>query len=74
MSRYEAKLAIMLNVMPLMNKVTASKFMKIIEEVINVPSSKSIFKNNINPMRVGLILYRVVEEVQQEYGYSENST
>lgn len=25
-------------------------------------------------MRVGLILFRVVDEVQKEYGYSEHST
>lgn len=30
-SRYEAKLALMMNVMPLMNKNIAARFMKIIE-------------------------------------------
>ena len=29
---------------------------------------------NINPLRVGLLLYRVLDEVQKEYSYSEHST
>jgi hypothetical protein len=37
--------------------------MKTIEGVLNEPASNSIFKNNLNPMRVGLMLYRVLEEV-----------
>jgi hypothetical protein len=63
MTRYEAKLALMLNCMPLMNKVIAAQFMKTIERVLNEPASNSIFKMNINPLRMGLILYRVLFEV-----------
>lgn len=48
--------------------------MKIIERILNEPASNSIFKKNINPMRVGLLLYRVLEEVQEEYAYSKKST
>jgi len=63
-TRYEAKLALMLNIIPLMTKTTAAKFMKTVEGVLNEPASNSIFKNNLNPMRVGLMLYRVLDEVQ----------
>lgn len=73
-SRYEAKLQIMLRVMPLMNKNLASRFMKIIEVILKEPAEKSIFSNNINPIRVGLTLYRVIDEVQTQYQYSQNST
>ena len=73
-TRYEAKLALMLTLMPLMNRKTAARFMKIIEVVLNEPASNSIFRNNINFLRVGLMLYRVLTEVQEEYAYSENST
>jgi hypothetical protein len=62
-SRYEGKLALMMNVMPLMNKNLAARFMKIIEQILNEPAKRSIFKNNINPLRVGLMLYRVLDEV-----------
>jgi hypothetical protein len=74
MTRYESKLFIILNCMPLMNRQLAARFMKIIEEVISNSAQDSIFKHNINPMRVGLVLFRVVDEVQKEYGYSEHST
>ena len=66
-TRYEAKLALMLNIMPFMNKTLASRFMKIVEQVLNKPAHESIFKNNINPLRVGLMLYRVIDEVQNLY-------
>ena len=57
-----------------MNKSLATRFMKIVEEVLNFSPEDSIFKNNINPLRVGLMLYRVVDEVQTLYHYSINST
>ena len=46
-----------------MNKNLAARFMKIIEQILNEPAKRSIFKNNINPLRVGLMLYRVLDEV-----------
>ena len=62
-SRYEAKIAIMLNLYPMMNLRNATHFMKIIEEVIQNKPNESIFMKNINPMRVGLMLYRLVDQV-----------
>jgi hypothetical protein len=62
-TRYEAKLALMLNCMPLMNRKTAARFMKIIEVVLTEPASNSVFRNNINPLRTSLMLYRVLDEV-----------
>ena len=62
-TRYEAKLALMLTCMPLMNRKTAARFMKIIEVVLNEPASNSVFRNNMNFLRVGLMLYRVITEV-----------
>lgn len=73
-SRYEAKLALMMNVFPMMNKHQASRFMKIIESILNEPAKNSIFRNNINPLRVGLMLYKILDDVQVEYNYSEHST
>jgi hypothetical protein len=57
-----------------MNKNLATTFMKIIEVVLNESANNSIFRNNINPLRVGLMLYRVIDEVEANYHYSENST
>ena len=38
-SRYEAKLALMINVMPFMNKVLAIRFMKLMERIISLPAN-----------------------------------
>ena len=62
-SRYEAKIALMMNLFPLMNKYQATNFMKIIEQILNEPAKNSIFRNNINPLRVGLMLFKILDEV-----------
>ena len=73
-SRYMAKLALLKDCIPLMNKKVAHQFMKTIEEVLDYQASKSIFRMNTNPLSVGLLLYRVLDEVQIDHGYSEHST
>ena len=73
-SRYEAKLALITNCIPLMTKSIAAKFMKIIESVLQEPASNSFLKNNTNPLRCGLMLHRVLAEISEEHGYSEHST
>ena len=72
--RYSAKLAVIQDCIPLMNKKIASKFMKTIELVLDYPGSNSIFKMNINPLRTGLELYQVLDKVQEDHGYSEHLT
>jgi len=57
-----------------MNRALAARFMKIVEEVLHEPASNSIFRNNLNPLRMGLMLYKLVTEVKEEHAYSENST
>lgn len=60
---YEAKIALLLNCMPLMNRKIASRIMKIFEEILNEPASNSVLKNNVNPLRVGLMLYRAIDTI-----------
>ncbi len=66
-SRYEAKLSIMMNYIPLMNKEMANQFMKVIEQILQFDSSNSIFTKNINPLRVSLMLYRVIDTISIEF-------
>ena len=61
---YEAKIALLYNMMPLMNRKLAGRIMKILESILNEPASNSVLKNNINPLRVGLMLYRLIDEIQ----------
>jgi len=44
------------------------------EVMITEPAANHILKKNLNPLRCGLILYRVLDEVQKEYAYSPHST
>lgn len=37
--------------------------MKTMEDVVSESANNHFLKKNINPMRVGLILYRVLDEV-----------
>ena len=62
-SRYEAKIALILKYMPLMNRKLAFRLMKILGEVITEPAKNSVLRNNVNPLRVGLMLYRLIEEL-----------
>jgi hypothetical protein len=73
-SRYEAKLYLILKALPLMTKSTSAKFMKTIESVLGVEGSESFWMKNLNPLRVGLLLYRVMSEVKEIHNYSSNST
>ena len=66
-SRYEAKLSIMMNYIPLMSKEMANQFMKVIEQILQFDSSNSIFTKNINPLRVSLMLYRVIDTISIEF-------
>ena len=71
---YEAKLAVLFNCLPLMNRKIAAWIMKILESVLNEPASNSVLKKNINPLRVGLMLYRLIDTIQNDFGYSKHTS
>lgn len=72
--RYEAKIAVVLTTIPLMARPDAFRLMRIIIEVINESASNSFLRNNINPLRVGLMLYRLIAEITEEFKYSEHTS
>ena len=45
--------------------------MKIFEEVLSEPAENSIFRQNINPLRVGLTLYKLIDDIKVEFAYSQ---
>ena len=69
-TRYEAKIALILKYMPLLNRKQAFRFMKILGEVLDEPAANSVLRNNINPLRVGLMLYRLIETVTENFQFS----
>lgn len=58
--RYEAKVAVALLSLPLMNRRLAFRMMKLLLQVLEEPANNGVLRNNINPLRVGLMLYRLI--------------
>ena len=44
--------------------------MKIFEEILSEPAENSIFRQNINPLRVGLTLFKLIDDIQIQFNYS----
>ena len=68
--RYEAKIVVAMAALKLMSKREASALMRVIIIAINEPASNSILRNNINPLRVSLMLFRLTEEIRIVHNYS----
>ena len=71
LSKYEVKIALLQRLKPFMKKHQAEKIMKVFEEVLGEPAENSIFRQNINPLRVGLTLYKLIDDIQTTFGYSQ---
>ena len=58
------KLDLLQRLMPLIKNDQADLFMKMFDTVLDAPAEGSIFKMNVNPIRVGLSLYKTVDDIQ----------
>jgi len=65
------KLALVEKLMPVITKNQAFQLMKVLEEVIGNDASASIFRANINPLRLGLQLYKLIDDIASTFGYSQ---
>ena len=70
-SHYEIKMAILHSLMPSLQKSIVEVLFKRLLEVLAEPAENSIFKRNINPLRTGLILYKLVDDLQEHFNISE---
>ena len=57
-------MAIMNNLSAQLKKNNVEVFFKQILSILDEPAENSIFKRNINPLRTGLILYKLVDDFQ----------
>ena len=71
LGHYEVKLNILQILIPIMKKNNVEKLFRYVSEVLSEPSDQSIFKHNLNPFRVGLILYKVIWDLQDHFNYSQ---
>ena len=62
-SRYEAKVGLALSMIPFMDKFVVGRLMKALEIVLNRPATDCMMKHNINPLRVSMMLFRLVREI-----------
>ena len=44
------------------------------EDTLGMPADFSIFKYNINPLRLGLLLYKTIDDIQKTFNYSKYVT
>ena len=44
--------------------------MKIMDETLSLPADYNIFKYNINPLRMGLLLYKIINDISLSFNYS----
>lgn len=59
--------------MPLMTNKQIQSWLKIIEDALGESPDSCIYKNNINPVRTGLQLYKVISQVQDSFDMSTQS-
>ena len=57
-----------------MKRYQAEAFMEIFDQVLKKPANESIFKQNINPLRVGLTMFKLIDDIQKEFNYSSFSS
>ena len=69
-SNYESKIVIINECMPLLRFHTVERLIKIFERVLDYPQDESIFRNNLNPLRTGLMLYKLIVDLQAHSGFS----
>lgn len=72
--RYEAKVELCKVCIPLMKKEDAFRLMRIFIELVEEPSQNSILSNNVNPLRVGLMVIRLIYELTDAFQYSMHTT
>ena len=41
--------------------------------MLNNDAAESIFKSNVNPLRLGLMLIKTVDDINVHYGYSKST-
>lgn len=69
---YEAKIILFSELIPLMKHFHIKRFLRTIDEALDYSAENSIFRHNMNPLRVGLILYKLIQDLHDAFGFSEN--
>ena len=60
---YEIKLSILQRLLPIMKTSEANDFIQLFEDILDKPAKSSIFRLNLNPLRIGLMLYKTFDDI-----------
>ena len=60
---FEAKIYLLTLLTPSMSRKQAFQFLKVLEVVVDESYENSVFYRNINPIRVGLMLYKLLDDL-----------
>jgi hypothetical protein len=62
-TKYEAKVYLATLLMPCMSRVQGQELTKILESMVSQSYEKNVFYKNINPIRTGLMVYKLVHDL-----------
>ena len=70
---FDLKLVLLYNMLPFIKKAKAKEFMLAFEQLLKSQNQKDncLFKFNSNPIAVGLLLFKVIHEIQYRFNYSQ---
>ena len=73
-TKYEAKIYLLTLLMPSMSRKQAFTILKVLESVIDETYENSVFYRNNNPIRVGLMLYKLLDDLHKKLDTSDGVT
>jgi hypothetical protein len=67
---FEIKLRIMQKILPFLKRKQIEALVDVLSRIIDLPARESIYCNNLNPLRCGLLLYQLFKDLEAEKGFS----
>jgi hypothetical protein len=67
---FEIKIRIITEVLPFIKRKQVEDLMDTMQKIINLPTHKSIITVNLNPIRCAFLLYKLINDIEYEKGYS----
>ena len=63
--KYEARIHLLSLFIPIISRSQGEKLIETINDVINEPADANVYKYNINPLKVALMLYKLVDDTSK---------
>ena len=53
--------------LPLVDKKQCEKLLNIIMDVLDESADNCVYKNNINPLKIGLMIYKMIDDIMVKF-------